>query len=134
MGCNLKIILCLKSAPWNWSNCKISWNNEIAQIWDQKCLIWVWAGILQKLLPYLKSAPSNFSNCNFLWKKTKISRFGTKKALFEYLWTGIWKKYCHTWNQRPWICFVAKMGVKIKILKCETKSAWFGYFGAKIWK
>ena len=60
--------------------------------------------------------------------------FLTKNVLFMYFQTGIWKKYCHIWYQRPWICLVAKFGANIKILKFETKNAWFGYFWAGIWK
>ena len=54
------LLSCLKSSPLNLSNCKISWNNENGQIWDQKCFIWVFSyQNLKKLLSYLKSAPSN---------------------------------------------------------------------------
>ena len=35
-------------------------------------------------LSCLKSAPSNFSHCKILRKKTKMLKFGTKNALFEY--------------------------------------------------
>ena len=34
----------------------------------------------------LKSAPPNFSHCKILKKKTKMLKFGTKNALFEYFW------------------------------------------------
>ena len=40
---------------------------------------------------------------------------------------GIWKYYYHIWNQRPWVCLVAKFSEKTKVPK-------FGYFGAKILK
>ena len=43
--------------------------------------------------------------------------------------SGIWKKYCHIWDQRPSICLGEKLSAKIKILKFGTKNAWFGYFG-----
>ena len=49
-----------------------------------------------KTIPYLKSHSRIFLIATFCEKNPKISRFGTKKALFEYVWTGIWKKYCHT--------------------------------------
>ena len=73
---------------------------------DQKCFIWVFSNknvsfgyfcgrILKMLLSYLKSAPSNLSNCKILQKKTKIPKFGTKNALYEYLWARILKNYCH---------------------------------------
>ena len=37
-------------------------------------------------LSCLKSAPPNFSHCKILKKKTKMLKFGTKNALFEYFW------------------------------------------------
>ena len=51
---------------------------------------------------------------NFV-EKMKISKFGSKNALCRYFWTGIWKKYFHTWNQHPRICLIAKLGEKMKI-------------------
>ena len=30
-----------------------------------------------------------------------MPKFGTKNAWFGYFWTGIWKQYCHIWNQHP---------------------------------
>ena len=72
--------------------------------------------------------------------------------------------YCHIWNQHPQIFLKAKFCAKMKILKSRTKNvfflvflgwnlkilssclksvpsnfvwtknAWFGYFGARMWK
>ena len=82
---------------------------------------------LKIILSYLKSVPWNLPNCKISWKN--------KNALFGYFWAGIWKrKYCDIWNQRPWICLVARFSAKIKILKFGTKNAWFGYFWTGIWK
>ena len=70
-GIELKknLLSCLKSSPLNLSNCKISWNNENGQIWNQKCFIWVFSyQNLKKLLSYLKSAPSNYCNSKSLWR------------------------------------------------------------------
>ena len=36
-------------------------------------------------MPYLKSAPSNYCNCK-IFEETKMSKFGTKNALFGYFW------------------------------------------------
>ena len=36
------------------------------------------------ILSHLKLAPSNWCNCKILRKKTKMPKFGTKKALFGY--------------------------------------------------
>ena len=59
--------------------------NAVLSIFDQKRLICVVLGWnLKTTLLYLKSALS-----------TKVPRSGTKKALFGYFWTGIWKQYCH---------------------------------------
>ena len=44
-----------------------------------------------KRLSYLKLPPLNLSNCKIL-RKTKIPKFGTKNALFEYFWAGIFFK------------------------------------------
>ena len=50
-----KLLSYLKSAPSNLSNCKILRKTKNAQIWDQKCLIWVFLGKnLKRLLSYLK--------------------------------------------------------------------------------
>ena len=63
-----------------------------------------------------------------------MPKFGTKNALFEYLWAGTWKWYCHLLNQHPRIYLIAKFREIIKIPKVGTKNAWFGYFWAGIWK
>ena len=101
---------------------------------DKKCLILVFLGWnLKKLLPYLKSTPSNLSDCKFR-EKTKMSQFGTKNASLGYFWAGIWKKYCHIWNQHPRLCLIAKFYKKTKIPKFGTKNALFGYFWTRILK
>ena len=57
-----------KSAPSSLPNCNILWKNENGQIWDQKCLIWVFLGYnLKTILSYLKSASSNLSNWKVSW-------------------------------------------------------------------
>ena len=62
----------------------------------------------------------------------KISKFGTKSALFGYFWAKILKDYCHILNQHPQICIFAKFREKIKMPKLGTKSALFRHFGARI--
>ena len=42
-----------------------------------------------------------------------------------YFGVGIWKQYCHIWNQHPPICFIAKFHEKTKMPK-------FGYFWGRI--
>ena len=90
----------------------------------------------------LKSASSNLS----IWKisrKTKMSRLVTKNAWFVIFSTGVWKQYCHTWNQHPRICQIAKFRKKqsayIWDQKCLmwvflTKNALFRCFWARILK
>ena len=63
-----------------------------------------------------------------------MPKFGTKNTLFWYFGAGIWKNYCHNWNQRPRICLTVKFGAKTKIFKFGTKKTLFGYFWARIWK
>ena len=87
----------------------------------------------KKRLSYLKSAPSNFSNCKF-GEKTKISKFLTKNVWLRYFWVGIWKKYCHFWNEYTRICLIAKYHEIIKMPKFGTKSTLSGYFWARILK
>ena len=61
---------------------------------------------------------------NKILKKPNLCIFGLE---FENI-------ICHVSNQRPRICFVAKFGGKIKILKFRVKNALFGYFWAGIFK
>ena len=63
-----------------------------------------------------------------------MPKFWTKSTLFGYFWAGIWKPYCHIWNQYPWIFLIAKYPEIMKMPKFGTKSALFGYFWAGIWK
>ena len=67
----------------------------------------------------------------------------TENTWFIYLFflVGIWKEYCHIWNQHPQIFLFAKFPGKIKIPKFGTKDALLGYFRARnlksychIWK
>ena len=61
-----------------------------------------------------------------------MPKFGTKNAWFMCFWAGIWKQYCHIWNQHPRICLIAKFCEKTKMPKFGTKNALFGYFWARI--
>ena len=93
-----------------------------------------WARILKTVSSYLKSAPSNFANCKFC-EKTKIPKFGTKNALFENFRTGIWKQYCHIWNQHLRISIIAKFDEKTKMPIFVTKKLCLGILYQKclIW-
>ena len=67
-------------------------------------------------------------------QKIKILKFGTKNVRFLYFGAGIWKYYCHIWNQRPRICLLAKFGAKMKMPKFGTANALFEYLWAGHWK
>ena len=77
----------------------------------------------------LKSAPSNLPICKISQKKkTKMAEFGTRNAWFMYFLAGIWKQYCHIWNQHPWIRLVAKFCEKTKCLNLRQKMGYLGIF------
>ena len=42
-------------------------------------------------------------------KKTKLPKFETKNALFDYLWAIILRNYCHISNQHPQIFLIANL-------------------------
>ena len=67
-------------------------------------------------------------------EKTKIPKFWTKNAWFGYFGAGIWKQYCHIWNQHPRLFLIAKFREKAKMPKFGIKNALFGYFWAIILK
>ena len=64
----------------------------------------------------------------------KISKFGTKNALFGYFWDRILKNYWHIWNQNRQIFQIGKNREKMKMSKFGTKNALFGCFWARILK
>ena len=66
------------------------------------------------------------------FEKTKIPKFGTKNALFGYLWARILKNYYHIWNELLRICLNAKFCKETKMPKFGTKSAIFGCFWLKM--
>ena len=76
-----------------------------------------------------------------LVQKIKILKFVTKIAWLGYFGAGIWKQYCHIWNQHPKICVTGKFREKTKLPKFRTKCLiWVfltkttscGYFWARI--
>ena len=79
-----------------WSSCRA---RQKHQIWDQKCLscgFLTWN--LKKLWWYFTPAPSNFLKCRVsskIWDQICL--------IWEFL-NKPWEKYCHIWNQKPWIC------------------------------
>ena len=66
-----KLLSYMQSTPSKFRTCKVWYKKKNPEIWDQKCLIWVFLGWnLKKLLSYLKSLHSSLSNCN-VWCKNK---------------------------------------------------------------
>ena len=137
---------------------KLWTKHALLVIFHQKCLVWVFLGynFLKNYFPYLKSAPSNLQNLMVLiskfCEKTKMLKFGTKNVCLGYFlsgiskcfWcfcNGIWKEYCHIWNQYPWTRNFAEKqkfpnyGLNMtKYWLFLRKKVLFGYFCAKIKK
>ena len=70
----------------------------------------------------------------FVWLQISRKNKNVSNASLGYFWAGIWKKYCHIWNQHPRLCLIAKFYKKTKIPKFGTKNALFGYFWTRILK
>ena len=49
-------------------------------------------------------------------------------------WAGIWRCYCHNWNQCPQVCLITDFGGRIKIPKFGTKMPYFVIFGLRFEK
>ena len=80
-----KLLSHLMPASSNFSKWPSFVENQKLQIWDLKCLIWVFQRqSLKNLLPNLKQTPK--VSC-----KAKNFKFGTKNALFGYFWAAILK-------------------------------------------
>ena len=121
------------------------WNNENAEIWQQKCLIWVFFGKnFQKYFCLIWS--QHFRICliaNF-FEETKMPKFGTKMPFLRifgrncyiliFLGKNFWKNYCHIWNKHPWISLIAKHLEIIKMPKFGTKLVLFCVFWDRILK
>ena len=100
----------LKSAPSNFSLCKISQKKQKCLNFGPNSLFWqIWGRNLQTILWYLKSAPSILFNYKIL-QRTKLPKVGTENACIGHFWVGVSKQYCHTWNQHSRICLIAKHG------------------------
>ena len=84
--------------------------------------VYLSARIWKILLSYLKSASSGLS----------FSKIGPKTPDFCYFWAGIWKQFCHIWNQWPRNCVIAKFGAKNKNLNMVPKMPYLGFFWPKM--
>ena len=91
-------------------------------IFDQKCLIWVFLGkIFRKTIVIFEISTLKFVYLQYFTKKQKCLNLD-QNAWFGYFWAGIWKQYCHIWNQHPRICLVAKFRGKTKMPKFGMKN------------
>ena len=104
-------------------------------IFHQKSLIWLFFGKnFKKAIFKFEIQTFKFVNLQNFTKKTKMPEFCMKNAFFMYFSSGIWKQFCHIWNQSPWICLTGKYCEITKMLKFGTKIAFFGYLWVKILK
>ena len=74
---------------------------------------------------------STFSLSNGdIYCKKNFFKCRKKIVLFGYFWAGIWKNYCHIWNQHPRICLMTKFRKKNqKCLNLGPKMPYLGIFG-----
>ena len=137
MGWNLKSILVyLKSAPSNLSNCNISGKKQKCLNLEKKknaLFGYFRAGILKQYW-YIWNQHPRICLIAIFWEKMKMSKFGTKNALFGYFCVTILKNYWHIWRQHPQICQTAKFREKMKMPKFVTENAFFGCFWVRILK
>ena len=125
----------LKLAPSNLSSRKISQTKKNAQIWDQKCWIWVFLGWnLQKMDCHIWNQHPWICLIGKYREIIRMPKLDTKSAFFGYFRARILKNYCHIWNQIPRICIIPKFCRKTKMPKFGTKNAVFGYSWAGILK
>ena len=104
--------------------------NKNGSMLDKKFLIRV---VLQynfeKLLSCFKSSASNLSNCKILPKKQKLSKFGTKNALFWHFWATVLKKLLSYLKSAPsnlWNCKI--LGKNRNCLNLGWKMPYLGVF------
>ena len=88
----------------------------------------------RKIIAIFAVSILKFASLQSLMQKIKILKFGTKSVRFPSFRAGIWKCYCHIWEQPPRICLDVKFGAKIKESlnwnqRCLIWNLWTG-----IWK
>ena len=67
-------------------------------------------------------------------KNWKCLNLGPKMSYFVIFGPGIWKQYCHIWNNHPRIYQIGKFCKKMKMQKFGTNNALFGYILVRILK
>ena len=117
----------LKSTLSNLCNCKILQQRKKKQTLGPK-FGYFCARIFKKLLQYLKSALSNLSNWKF-FEKTKMSKFGTKNALFGFFLSQNFIKLSYL-KSAPSNCIISGK----KILNLGAKMPYLGIFGLEFKK
>ena len=143
LGWNLKIILSyLISALSNL--CKINFLEKQKylnlgskmpnlHIFDQRNLfLCYWARILKNDCHIWNQHPRICLIAKFC-EKTKMSKFGTKSALFGYFWGSILENYCLISNRHVRLCLTAKFFEETEMAKLANKIAIFGYFKPKMY-
>ena len=120
----------LKSTLSNLCNCKILQQRKKKQNLGPK-FGYFCARIFKKLLQYLKSALSNLSNWKF-FEKTKMSKFGTKNALFGFFLSQNFIKlsYLKSAPSNLSNCIISGK----KILNLGAKMPYLGIFGLEFKK
>ena len=93
-------------------------------IFDQECLIWVFLGknFKRTIVRFEISLIAKYP------KMMKMSKFGTKSALFGYFLARTLKNYCYIWNQHLRISIIAKFCEETKMPKFGTKNALLSIF------
>ena len=99
-------------APWFWKFWKKKKTLEFEKMY---CHFWNWYSWI-------------FHNVKF-HAKTKIIKFRTNIALFDYFWAGIWKSHCCIWKKRSQIFLKPKFWAKSKSFNLGLKIPYFGIFG-----
>ena len=80
----------MRSAPSNLPNCKVWCKITILKFGT--ILICVFLGVeFENTIVILETNTSNLSNCKI--SRTRMPKFGTKNAWFEYFRAGIWKGF-----------------------------------------
>ena len=78
-------------------------------------------------MPYLGIFRLGFFKIQRLVQNWKFLNLEPKMTCLGVLGSNL-KNHCYIRNQRPQICFIAKFGVKIKILKFGSKNVLIAYF------
>ena len=113
---------------------KLGTKNALFGYFWPKYLIWVFLGNnFKKTIVIFEISTLKFVYLQNFTKKQKKPNFGTKKAWFMYFLAGIWKQYCHIWNQHAQLFLTAKFREK-KCLNLGPKMPYLVIFGQWFWK